>query len=231
MLSNYQITEASRGSKLRRDHLLAQIHGTVANWLDLHGIGERKLTQEELGKLVTYLGKAKHLDCHELAQHVGADRFYLTLWSSRCLDVYLLVWDPTWSRDDMETGAATGWHDHGNAEAGIYVVDGEVREDVMYPEDFHCDFGATVGTVVPGGPVVAHVRREGETLTIPAPSLHNVGDDPEESVKGIGSITIHAYSGPDGGLADMRYYDVRPDGSLVVRLHWKKCEGDECSPT
>jgi len=142
-------------------------------------------TLPEVSRIVRGFGSAK----------AYATRPMITLRETKP-SIYLLGW---------REGEFTEVHDHGDCDVGIYVVQGQVTEDL-----YAC------------GPVVGDERQcllamsrqigQGQCMTCLPTYVHRMGNlFPEVAA------TLHVY-GPS--LEDMCIYDETPLGTLAFREHW-----------
>jgi uncharacterized RmlC-like cupin family protein len=111
----------------------------------------------------------------------SSERVYEQIWSSEEVNAWVICW----SHDHD-----TGFHDHDQSGAGIFVVSGRVREDRL-----------TVG-----GPPQRREFGPSARFHVPPVAIHRVmhtGDRP--------AVTIHAYSPP---LRRTGAYTLASDGTL-----------------
>lgn len=116
-----------------------------------------------------------------LIKHSGDDRVFEPVWEAEDVNAWLICWS---ERHD------TGWHDHNDSAAAIFVLEGKVREERLR-------LGA-----VPGSRVIG----PGATFYVPPTAIHRVlhaGSGP--------AVTLHAYSPP---LTRTGAYWLGPDGEL-----------------
>lgn len=94
-------------------------------------------------------------------------RWRVLLFGDGDVDVWLIGWPP---------GVVADLHDHGDSEAAVTIVVGELTEDWL----------------LPGGRLVRRVLVAGDQRSYPAGHTHRVGNDQRS-----GSVfSVHAYSPP-----------------------------------
>lgn len=117
----------------------------------------------------------KHLVRH------GDARAYGQIWDAEDVNAWVICWGE---------GHDTGFHDHDDSAAAIYVVEGCVREERLR-------LGVTPE---------ARVLRPGRSFFVPAPAIHRV-----LHVGAVPAVTLHAYSPP---LRRTGTYSIAADGGL-----------------
>jgi quercetin dioxygenase-like cupin family protein len=138
------------------------------------------LTREELEQFVTVLAATPQRWAH-LVHHSDDARVYEQIWDSEEVNAWVICWS-----EDQDTG----FHDHDDSAAAIFVIDGQVREERL-----------RLGAAPEG-----RVGAPGTTLVVPPTAIHRVlhaGHGP--------AVTIHAYSPP---LTRTGAYRVGPAGEL-----------------
>jgi mannose-6-phosphate isomerase-like protein (cupin superfamily) len=138
------------------------------------------LSMEELERFAEALAATPEHWRH-LVRHAEDVRVYEQIWDDEDVNAWVICWS-----EDQDTG----FHDHDESAAGIAVVSGRVREDLL---------------TITGQP---HSREigPGTTFTLPPVAIHRVlhaGAEP--------AVTIHAYSPP---LRRTGAYRVGPNGEL-----------------
>lgn len=116
-----------------------------------------------------------------LVRHARHARVYEQVWDTENVNAWLICWS-----EDQDTG----FHDHDDSAAAIFVIEGHVREERLR---------------LGGGPEARVVGR-GEMLLVPPTAIHRVlhaGHGP--------AVTIHAYSPP---LRRIGSYRIGPDRQL-----------------
>src|SRR5258708_23302143 len=117
--------------------------------------------------------------------------------------IYLLGW---------REGEWTDVHDHGDAEVGIYVVEGQVTEDIFVTEPVARNWDKDRTNFLQ----FSRTLRQGDLATCPKKHVHSVGNIMPEC-----AATLHVY-GPD--LRDMRLYDSdEKKGILRFKDTWHNC--------
>jgi quercetin dioxygenase-like cupin family protein len=138
------------------------------------------LSSAELERFVEELAAAPEL-WRSFVRHDGDAREYEQIWDADEVNAWLICWS-----EDQDTG----FHDHDESAAAIFVVDGQVREERLR---------------LAGAPDV-RVIGPGATFLVPPTAIHRVlhaGVAP--------AVTIHAYSPP---LTRTGAYGIGPGGEL-----------------
>jgi mannose-6-phosphate isomerase-like protein (cupin superfamily) len=138
------------------------------------------LTPQELKRFVADLVDQPELWQH-VVRHTDDARVYEQIWDDENVNAWVICWS-----EDQDTG----FHDHDESTAALFVIEGHVREERLR-------LGATPDERVIG---------TGESFFVPATAIHRVlhaGSMP--------AVTIHAYSPP---LRRTGAYRIGPDGGL-----------------
>ncbi|MBV9310232.1 MAG: cysteine dioxygenase family protein [Solirubrobacterales bacterium] len=138
------------------------------------------LSPTELERFATELAARSDL-WEPSVSHSNAARVYEQVWDTEEVNAWVICWSP---------GQDTGFHDHDDSAAAIFVIDGHVREERLR-------LGRSPG---------ARLVSSGQTLFVPPTVIHRVlheGPAP--------AVTIHAYSPP---LRRTGAYSIGPDGAL-----------------
>jgi quercetin dioxygenase-like cupin family protein len=138
------------------------------------------LTPQALRRFVADLVDQPELWQH-VVRHADDARVYEQIWDDENVNAWVICWS-----EDQDTG----FHDHDESTAAIFVIEGHVREERLR-------LGATPDERVIG---------PGESFFVPATAIHRVlhaGSMP--------AVTIHAYSPP---LRRTGAYRIGPDGAL-----------------
>jgi hypothetical protein len=135
------------------------------------------LTPEECMKRAQQAARA--LDVSGLNRTAAGDA--LLLWRSASSEAWLNLW---WQPRD------TGYHDHGGACVGVYVIEGAARNEPL----------------VIGQTRRVREYRQGDRFAFPGSGIHRMEHD-------AGAVTIHVYSPP---LREIGHYDLE-NGELRRR--------------
>lgn len=174
-------------SPVEKQTLIRRAQNSVQRWLAKRDLAGGPLRCDQMTSLTQHLGGMDFW--RRLCQHSGSDRYSVNLWESRYLSVWMLTW----------VGAQrTRWHDHEDSAAGMHVVNGSVIHE-YYDHRTHA--------------VRWSIERAGSSFALPAPGLHRVGGSPSFPSE---AVSIHAYSGPTGGLDKMTLYRSDEDGGLYL---------------
>jgi quercetin dioxygenase-like cupin family protein len=138
------------------------------------------LTPAELEEFARSLG-AQPQRWRELVRHDPEQRVYAQIWDGEEVNAWLICW--------MD-GQETGFHDHDESAAALFVVEGLVREERLRL----------------GGEPSRRVYRAGESVVVPAVAIHSVAH-----AGALPAISIHAYSPP---LRRTGTYTVGDDGGI-----------------
>lgn len=138
------------------------------------------LSLSELERFVTRLALTPERWRH-LVRHSSDARVYEQVWDEKDLNAWVICWS-----EDQDTG----FHDHDDSAAAIFVIEGLVREERLR-------LGA-----IPEARVIA----PGETFFVPPTAIHRV-----LHAGSVPAITLHAYSPP---LRRTGAYTIGPDGEL-----------------
>ena len=138
------------------------------------------LTRGKLERLAARLAGAPERWQH-LVSHSNDARVYHQVWDAEDANAWVICWSQ--NQD-------TGFHDHDDSAAAIFVVEGRVREERLRL----------------AGTPDARLIGAGETSFVPATAIHRV-----LHTGSVPAVTIHAYSPP---LWRMGAYEVEPGGTL-----------------
>jgi len=193
--------DSDTGASFAREFLkpLAHVSAGIECWLKRANATERPLTAIELGELAQHLACRFIPDLTHLAIHDhDKDRYHVPLYEEGFLTINLHCWEP---------GEWTSDHDHGNAAGGICVARGEVHEEVYEHGSWH-----------------PFVRSEKEPFTFDQ-CIHRMGLSHTQCLDEY-PISVHAYSGPDGGLVQVTSYEQGPGATLSPVRVWKRGQGN-----
>lgn len=138
------------------------------------------LSRVGLERFAARFAATPHLWRH-LVRHGSDTRVYEQVWDAEDVNAWLICWS---------AGHDTGFHDHDDSAAAIFVIQGRMREERLR-------LGATPDV---------RVLREGSSFFVPATAIHRVlhaGSAP--------AVSIHAYSPP---LRRTGAYRIAADGGL-----------------
>jgi mannose-6-phosphate isomerase-like protein (cupin superfamily) len=138
------------------------------------------LPAEELERFVAELAATPEL-WQSQVRHARDARVYEQIWDDEDVNAWLICWS-----EDQDTG----FHDHDESAAAIFVLQGQVREERLH-------LGAR-----PDGRVLG----PGTKFLVAPSAIHRVLHDGP-----IPAVTIHAYSPP---LKRTGAYSVGPSGEL-----------------
>ena len=116
-----------------------------------------------------------------LVRHNSDARVYEQVWDAQNVNAWLICWS-----EDQDTG----FHDHDDSAAAIFVIAGQIREERLR-------LGATPE---------ARVIGPGQTLVVPPTAIHRV-----LHAGSVPAVTVHAYSPP---LRRTGTYRIGQDGEL-----------------
>jgi quercetin dioxygenase-like cupin family protein len=137
------------------------------------------MTRRELERFAARLAATPDM-CRPPAR-LGDARAYQQVWDAEDANAWVIRWDE---------GHDTGFHDHDDSAAAIFVLEGCVREERLRL-----------------GPAPdARVLRPGRSFFVPAPAIHRV-----LHTGPVPAVTLHAYSPP---LRRTGSYSVSADGGL-----------------
>lgn len=185
-----QWTSPGTISVASRTAALSKIDGIVAARLTASNAYDRALEPVELKAVVedvaaemnkdSGLDRSLRAECVEGQCPKTGERYTLLMHDSKHLSVYLLRWQP---------GQQADWHDHGDgadgARVAVKVLTGPVENDF----------------ITRAGNVVRERLDVGKTYFLPAPYVHRVATAGNNE-----TWSVHAYSGPRGGLNLMNFY-------------------------
>lgn len=192
-----------------RADALGEARDLIERQLGAWGAAGRELTASELKALPKLLAQRLSAKSLETLKRCSADicptsgeRYTLNLFDGRNASVYLLRWGE---------GQAADWHDHGpDTKVGIHVLRDAPVENIFLSTQNE----VRTLTLQPGG-----------SYFLPGFYVHRVADAKDGQV----SWSIHVYSGPNGGLDQMRFYKtdgagriVLENGEPVVVGEWKR---------
>jgi quercetin dioxygenase-like cupin family protein len=138
------------------------------------------LTPQELERFAADLVNQPELWQH-MVRHVNDARVYEQIWDDEDVNAWVICWS-----QDQDTG----FHDHDDSAAAIFVIEGHVRE-----ERLRLDTGPEARLVGPG-----------ESFFVPPTAIHRV-----VHAGSVAAVTIHAYAPP---LRRIGSYRIAPDGLL-----------------
>lgn len=138
------------------------------------------LSRAELERFAARLAERTDLWRH-LVRHSSDARVYEQVWDAEDVNAWMICWT---------AGHDTGFHDHDDSAAGIFVIEGRVREERLR-------FGATPDV---------RVMRPGKSFFVPATAIHRV-----LHAGSVPAVTIHTYSPP---LRRTGAYSIAADGRL-----------------
>lgn len=144
------------------------------------GISGMRLTTAELQRFIAWLAAAPERWQH-LVSHSSDARIYRQVWDAEDVNAWLICWS-----EDQDTG----FHDHDDSAAAIFVIAGNVREERLRL----------------GSPPEARVIGPGQTFFVPPTAIHRV-----LHAGSVPAVTIHAYSPP---LTRTGAYRIGPGGEL-----------------
>lgn len=148
---------------------------------------DRRMSKEHGEQLLSFLSmycKEEVIEAVKVGTKIDVhDGDAVTVVETEFVCIYILGW-----MRDM----GIQWHDHGDCDALVHVVVGEVPNTLMIGP-------ATTRTTI---------HQEGETLYLPAPGLHKMGYNPDP----YDGVSIHLYTGPNCGLDTMKLYVEGSDG-------------------
>lgn len=167
----------------------------ISQWLQSHEVEDRQLEPTELEQVAIFVGQAFKPELRSLSvRDRDQERYHVPLFESRFLTINMHVWRPSEWTSD---------HDHGSAGGGIAIVQGDLVEEIYHQQSW---------TTVP--------RTEGQSYSF-GQCIHRMGRPNEE---GSEPLSIHAYSGPEGGLTRITSFRREEDGSLSPIRIWTKGE-------
>ena len=138
------------------------------------------LTRGKLERLAARLAGTPERWQH-VVSHSSDARVYHQVWDAEDVNAWVICWSQ--NQD-------TGFHDHDDSAAAIFVVEGRVREERLRL----------------AGTPDARLIGAGETSFVPATAIHRV-----LHTGSVPAVTIHAYSPP---LRRTGAYRIGPDGGL-----------------
>jgi hypothetical protein len=155
----------------------------VTAWVADRVSADAALGREELAGLARAIA-AERDRWQELVRHVPDERYFVELYRSAFLDVWLICWV---NQQD------TGFHDHDVSSGAVYVCDGVLAEDRL-----HHDGGAFR--------VETREHGTGSGFDFDASYVHRM-----RHVGGELATSIHCYS---PALWRLGHYDLDADGNL-----------------
>lgn len=190
----------SETEQKEREAAIQEIESRVDEWIEAHIPEGEEFDQDRIAELVRYLGR-EHKSMLERISGKFADReMYIDRPAVRVYegkdgkapDLYLLGW-----RDSEQGVEATGFHDHEDSEAAVYVLDGEVREVVCAFDEKEWEEDRSR---LRGVRFAERGLGEGSTLKIGAPYIHDVlGKEGQDC-----AVTFHGYYPP---LDEMTFFE------------------------
>lgn len=177
--------------------VLHEIALSIVAWRKQHRAVSRPLAAGELERLARYVGRQFPTHLAFLAVHNSEKaKYHVPLFESDYLTLNLHVW---------KAGEWTSDHDHGPSAGGIAIVRGNVHEEIYAPEGW-----------------TSVLRKESEAYSFDA-SIHRMGRPVEEAGE-VHPLSVHAYSGPEGGLVRITSFQREPKGCLTPLRVWRKGE-------
>jgi predicted metal-dependent enzyme (double-stranded beta helix superfamily) len=172
---------------------LSRICDGIAVWLQARCAEDRPLSEPELQALAMHLCNIFAPELRSLAiRDQSAGQSHIPLFEGTLLTVNAHVWG---------SGGWTSDHDHGAAKGGIAILQGTLVEEIYT--------GSNWRTIE---------RGHGQSYSFDY-CIHRMG---RPNGSGSQPISIHAYSGPKGGLTEVTSFNREADGSLTPIRSWHK---------